>query len=85
MPLYAQAGIEVNTLIIKGTLPERVRRIYGIRWSPAHRAAWRLAVESVRRSRPLVPRRLRRGRNDRHFDLVAQTERQRVLKARAAG
>lgn len=85
VPLYAQAGIELNTLIIKGTLPVRVRQIYGIRWTPAHGAAWRLAVESVRRSRPLVPHSLRRGRNDRHFDLVAQTERQRVLKARAAG
>jgi uncharacterized protein (DUF2236 family) len=84
VPLYAQAGIELNTLLIKGTLPPRVRRIFGIRWTPAHQAAWRLAAESVRRSRPLVPRRLRRGRNDRQFDLVAQTERQRVLKARAA-
>lgn len=77
VPPTARANIALQNLVIKGTLPPRVRRIFGIRWTPGHEAAFRAASASHRRARPAFPRRLRRGRNDYFFDLVATTEHRR--------
>ncbi|MGE5527151.1 MAG: oxygenase MpaB family protein [Methanosarcina sp.] len=77
VPPTARANIALQNLVIKGTLPPRVRRIFGIRWTPGHEAAFRAASAGHRRARPAFPRRLRRGRNDYFFDLVATTEHRR--------
>jgi uncharacterized protein (DUF2236 family) len=77
VPLAARLNLETQNLIVKGTLPERVRKIFGIRWSPAHEAAFRSISLAHRRARPAMPRQLRRGRNDRFFEVVATSERRR--------
>jgi uncharacterized protein (DUF2236 family) len=77
VPRAARGNIAVQNHIIKGTLPPRVREIFGIRWSPAHEASFRAMTASHRRARHFFPRKMRRGRNDVFFDVVSKTERQR--------
>jgi uncharacterized protein (DUF2236 family) len=77
VPLPARLNLETQNLIIKGTLPPRVREIFGIRWSSAHEASFRSVTAAHRRARPALPRRLRRGRNDYFFDVVTKREKRR--------
>ena len=77
VPPSARGNIATQNLIIKGTLPPRVREIYGIEWNRRHEAAYRTIAAAHRRARPAFPRRLRRGRNDYFFDIVTESERRR--------
>jgi uncharacterized protein (DUF2236 family) len=77
VPRAARANLAVQNLIIKGTLPPRVREIFGIEWSDAHEVAFRSISASHRRARRLFPRPLRRGRNDYFFDVVTEAEHRR--------
>jgi uncharacterized protein (DUF2236 family) len=77
VPLLARGNLEVQNLIVKGTLPPRVREIFGIRWSGAHERTFRTVAAAHRRARPALPRQLRRGRNDAFFDVVSKAERLR--------
>ena len=77
VPLPARLNLETQNLIIKGTLPERVRQIFGIRWSGAHETAFRSITAAHRRARPAMPRQVRRGRNDYFFRVVTQQEKRR--------
>lgn len=77
VPRSAQGNIAAQNHIIKGTLPPRVREIFGIRWSTAHETSFRAMTATHRRARRFFPHRVRRGRNDVFFDLVSRTERQR--------
>jgi len=73
----ARLNLETQNLIIKGTLPERVRQIFGIAWSPAHEAAFRSVTAAHRSARHAMPRMMRRGRNDYFFDVVTKAEKRR--------
>jgi uncharacterized protein (DUF2236 family) len=77
VPAAALGNIALQNHVIKGTLPPRVREIFGIRWSAAHEASFRAIAAAHRRGRRAFPRRLRRGRNDIFFDVVTRTERRR--------
>jgi len=77
VPLPARANLAVQNHIIKGTLPARVRRIFGIRWNRADEKAFRSIAAAHRRVRHVFPRPMRRGRNDAFFDVVTRSERQR--------
>jgi uncharacterized protein (DUF2236 family) len=77
VPRTARGNIAVQNHIIKGTLPPRVREIFGIRWSAAHERSFRAMTAAHRRARRYFPRKMRRGRNDVFFDVVSKTERQR--------
>jgi uncharacterized protein (DUF2236 family) len=77
VPAAARGNLAVQNHIIKGTLPPRVREIFGIRWSRAHESSFRAIAAAHRRARGLFPRRMRRGRNDVFFDVVTKAERQR--------
>jgi uncharacterized protein (DUF2236 family) len=77
VPAAARGNLATQNLIIKGTLPARVREIFGIRWSRSHEAAFRSLTAAHRRARPAFPRSMRRGRNDVFFDVVTQGERRR--------
>jgi uncharacterized protein (DUF2236 family) len=74
VPAAARGNLATQNLIIKGTLPPRVREIFGIRWTRSHEAAFRAVAAAHRRVRPAMPRRLRRGRNDVFFDVVTKGE-----------
>lgn len=77
VPPAARGNIAIQSHIIKGTLPPRVREIFGIHWSRAHEASFLAMAASHRRARHFFPRKMRRGRNDVFFDVVTQTERRR--------
>jgi uncharacterized protein (DUF2236 family) len=77
VPAAARGNIALQNHIIKGTLPPRVRQIFGIRWSRAHESSFRSISAAHRRARRAFPRHMRRGRNDVFFDVVTKTERRR--------
>lgn len=77
VPAAARVNLAVQNQIIKGTLPARVREIFGIRWSAAHEAGFRSVTAAHRRARHLFPQPMRRGRNDRFFDVVIRGEQRR--------
>jgi uncharacterized protein (DUF2236 family) len=77
VPAPARGNIALQNHLIKGTLPSRVREIFGIRWSRAHEASFRAMAAASRRSRGFFPHRMRRGRNDVFFDVVTESERRR--------
>ena len=78
MPAIYGPLSRVHNLIMLGSLPPRVREMYGLSWGMPQRVAFDAAVATVRTSRPLVPKRVRRGRNRDSFELVARTERARA-------
>jgi uncharacterized protein (DUF2236 family) len=77
VPRHARANLAIQNLVIKGTLPPRVREIFGIPWSARHESAFQAIAASHRRARRAFPRRARRGRNDYFFDVVTQAEKRR--------
>jgi uncharacterized protein (DUF2236 family) len=77
VPAPARGNLTVQNHIIKGTLPPRVREIFGIRWTRAHESSFRSIAATSRRTRRFFPRQMRRGRNDIFFDVVTKAERQR--------
>ena len=77
VPAAARGNIALQNHIIKGTLPPRVREIFGIPWGPARESSFRAMTAAHRRARRAFPRSMRRGRNDYFFDLVSHTEHQR--------
>jgi uncharacterized protein (DUF2236 family) len=77
VPAVARGNLAVQNHIIKGTLPQRVREIFGIRWTGAHEASFRAIAAAHRRAHGTFPRRVRRGRNDVFFDTVTRAERRR--------
>ena len=77
VPLPARLNLETQNLVVKGTLPPRVREIFGIRWGAAHERAFRSVTAAHRGARHAMPRPLRRGRNDYFFNVVTQREKRR--------
>jgi len=77
VPGYARGNLAIQNHFIKGTLPPRVREIFGIRWSSAHEHSFRAMAAAHRRARRAFPHSVRRGRNDYFFDLVTHVEQQR--------
>jgi uncharacterized protein (DUF2236 family) len=73
----------LHDVIMRGSLPPRVRRIYCLHWTPAHAAAFLAAVRAVRMARLALPGSITRGRNRRFFDGVAQTEAWRIAHGRS--
>jgi uncharacterized protein (DUF2236 family) len=81
LPAHRRAALPAVNLAVTGSLPPRVRRLYGIGWSPAHEAAYQALVRSHRLSRPVVPLSLKRGSCARDYDMVAATEKRRLAAA----
>jgi len=77
VPTAARGNLAVQNHLIRGTLPPRVREIFGIHWSRAHERSFRALAAAHRRSRRAFPRRMRRGRNDVFFDVVTKAEQRR--------
>jgi uncharacterized protein (DUF2236 family) len=77
VPRHARANLAVQNLVIKGTLPPRVREIFGIPWGARHESAFQAITATHRRARRAFPYRARRGRNDYFFDVVTQAEKER--------
>jgi len=80
VPLLMTPGVRVTNHCVVGMLPAEVRELYGLRWTPAHEAAFRAAVLAVRRSHAVVPDRLRLGDNRGLFDTIIRRERDVVAR-----
>jgi len=77
VPITARGNLALQNLVIKGTVPPRVREIFGIPWSSTQETAFQAFTASHRRARRAFPRRMRRGRNDYFFNVVTQREKRR--------
>jgi uncharacterized protein (DUF2236 family) len=77
VPAPARGNLVAQNHVIKGTLPPRVREIFGIRWTRAHEASFRAMTAAHRQAHRFFPRQMRRGRNDAFFDVVTKAERRR--------
>ncbi|WP_255449986.1 oxygenase MpaB family protein [Skermania sp. ID1734] len=55
LPVQPWPAQQVLSLVVQGSLPPRIRHMYGLRWTPVHEAAFRSAVRAVRsaHARPL--------------------------------
>lgn len=82
MPAVNEGAKRVHDLIMLGSLPPRVRELYGLTFSDAQRHAFRVAVLGLRALRLVAPRRLTHGSNVRSFALVQETERRRIEAGR---
>jgi uncharacterized protein (DUF2236 family) len=80
LPRAHQPAKQVHDLIMVGSLPRRVRELYGLSYSARDRAAFNAITTAMRGAAPLAPKRLRRGYNTRSFELVAQTEKRRIAR-----
>jgi uncharacterized protein (DUF2236 family) len=78
VPTHYLPSRQVSNLILMGSLPARIRELYGFSWPASQRATYRAICAAVRRSRPFTPHHLRRGENAATFDLVARLERRRI-------
>lgn len=78
MPRYQQPGKRIHDLLMLGSLPARVRELYGLPFTPLQRGRFEMAVRAVRLMRRLTPGPLARGYNTASFDGVAATERWRI-------
>jgi uncharacterized protein (DUF2236 family) len=77
-PRSQQGGKRVHDLLMLGSLPRRVRELYGLPFTGAQSVAFGAAVRAVRTARLLTPGPLARGWNTRSFEGVARTEQWRI-------
>jgi uncharacterized protein (DUF2236 family) len=77
VPPGARLNLAAQNLVIKGTLPPRVREVFDIPWDGHHERAFRALAAAHRAAHHAMPRKVRRGRNDHFFDVVAGGERRR--------
>ncbi|HKZ14604.1 MAG TPA: oxygenase MpaB family protein [Solirubrobacterales bacterium] len=77
VPPGARLNLAAQNLVIKGTLPPRVREIFGIPWTARNERGFRALAAAHRAAHHAMPRTVRRGRNDKFFDAVATGERLR--------
>ena len=82
VPASRWPAMRAHNLIILGSLPPRIRELYGLRWTGAHAAAFKALVAATKAPRPITPKRLRTGWNTVFFDLVARTERDRIARGK---
>jgi uncharacterized protein (DUF2236 family) len=89
MPVPLRPLFGTLDLVVMGSLPASVRRLYGFRWSPAHEAAFRTAVRGARvmhlRPPRLVPRPLDpilHGPNSELFKVIAAAEKRNLQRGR---
>lgn len=82
VPAPLKPGVKVTHFLAIGMLPHRVRRAFGLRWSPAHTLAHGRLATAVRASQHVVPDRLRIGPNDDLFRMVSAAERRIIAAGR---
>ena len=82
MPSINQPAKKLHDLVMLGSLPPRVRELYGMTWSPAQARAFPLAVATLRGLRAIAPAAVRQGSCARNFALVEATERRRLERGK---
>ena len=83
MPWVNQPAKRLHDLVMLGSLPPRVRELYGLSWSSAQARAFPLAVAAAARPAGRSRRAaVRRGSCARSFALVEATERRRIERGK---
>jgi uncharacterized protein (DUF2236 family) len=72
------AAKRVHDLVLLGSLPPRVRELYGLSYSRTQAAACAATLAASRMAQPLLPRSLRHGSCAAEFAGVAAVERRRI-------
>lgn len=80
MPSNRRPAKSLHDLVMLGSLPPRVRELYGLTYTPAQRVACAAVLASGRLARMLAPRSLTHGSCVPEFEMVALTERRRIEK-----
>jgi hypothetical protein len=83
MPSTRQLAKRVHDLVMLGSLPPRVRALYGLPYTRAHAAACTAALAGGRLARLLTPGSLTRGSCVPEFEMVAATERRRIERGQS--
>lgn len=78
MPAARLPAKRVHDLVMLGSLPERVRELYGLRYTSAQATACAAVLAGGRLARMLAPRSLTHGSCIPAFEMVAATERHRI-------
>jgi uncharacterized protein (DUF2236 family) len=80
LPRWRQPGKRVHDAIMLGSLPPRVRELYGLPYGRREQSAFRAGVALIRTSRRLTPDRLAWGSCIPQYRLVARTEARRIKR-----
>ncbi|HEY5195160.1 MAG TPA: oxygenase MpaB family protein [Solirubrobacteraceae bacterium] len=78
MPSTHQLAKRIHDLVMLGSLPTRVRQLYGLRFSSTQAKACATVLAGGRFARVLAPRSLTHGSCIPEFEMVAATERRRI-------
>jgi uncharacterized protein (DUF2236 family) len=77
-PRPLQPAMRIAGFLLVGSLPPIVRGHYRLRWGRREQLAYDALALGARSSRPLVPSRIRRGSSAEAYQLLSNTERQRI-------
>ncbi len=80
MPRHRQPGKRVHDAIMLGSLPQRVRELYGLRYGRREQLAFRAGVQALRAVRHATPNRIAMGSCQADYDMVARTEARRIAR-----
>jgi uncharacterized protein (DUF2236 family) len=80
LPAHRRPALSVINFMVLGSLPPRVRELYGLRWNGAQERTFDALAAWARLTRPLTPRALRRGSSWNDYELVARTEAKRMAR-----
>jgi uncharacterized protein (DUF2236 family) len=83
MPAGREPAKRLHDLVMLGSLPQRVRELYGLRYTRAHAAACAAVLASGRLARMLAPRSLTHGSCIPEFEMVARAERRRIERGQS--
>jgi uncharacterized protein (DUF2236 family) len=82
MPASRQIPKRLHDVVMLGSLPARVRELYGLPYTRGHSAACAAVLASGRLARRLTPSSLTHGSCVPEFEMVALTERRRIERGR---
>ena len=75
-------AMRIHNVVVRGSLPARIRELYGLRFTAADATSFRAAVMAARAGRAVTPRSALRGRCTAYFDDVAAAERALIKAGR---
>jgi hypothetical protein len=77
-PAWEQPAKRLHDAVMLGSLPPRVRELYGLSYGPRQRLAYRAGVATLRAGRMVLPDSLAHGSVESSYRRVAATERRRI-------
>jgi uncharacterized protein (DUF2236 family) len=80
LPLTHQLGKRIHDDVMLGSLPPRVRELYGVRYGRREQRRFAAGVALLRTLRQVTPGPLARGSSIRAYKLVAATEQRRIAR-----